>query len=281
MDLKFAIYSQFTDKIDQLGASGAAEYALRLGFSAAELFSSTEGGEDILSDLTTVRGIHTTMKEHNLPVVCYSVYSNLWHNPNAEKILMQKAEFASELECPYLHHTLFPPYSLQQGDPSYEEVLEKIADSAAKIADHAAQYGVTCLYEDQGIYFNNVEGYDGFWQEMRRRCKNVGICADFGNILFVDGKPQDFLTRFVSEVKHVHIKDYLRKTVDRSPGLYWSQARKNLWLRDTMVGHGVVDFEPCMKLLQDAGYHGFYALELGHPEPFEDGVRQAMEYLTR
>lgn len=46
-------------------------------------------------------------------------------------------------------------------------------------------------------------------------------------------------------------------------------------------GHGVIDVEACMKILKDAGYNGAFALEISHPEPYEKGVEQAMEYLKR
>lgn len=60
---------------------------------------------------------------------------------------------------------------------------------------------------------------------------------------------------------------------------HWIRAKGNNWLRETMVGHGTIDIGACMKVLREAGYKGAYALELGHPEPFEKGVVQAMECL--
>ena len=34
-----------------------------------------------------------------------------------------------------------------------------------------------------------------------------------------------------------------------------------------------------MKVLSDTGYNGAYSLELCHPEPVEDGVRIARQYM--
>ena len=279
--MKIAFYTGFAEKIQELGPAGAAEYALRLGFSGVELLASIQGGVDSLPDLNTARELHRALKERGLPMVCCSVYADLWHNPRAEELLLQKAEFAAELECPYLHHTLFPTYCPGPNDPPFEEALEKIADSAAHIAKHAEKLGVTCLYEDQGAYFNNIEGYGKLLQAVKGRSAAAGVCADFGNILFVEGQPQAFIEAFAADVRHVHVKDYLLKRAERTPGLHWLKGSTDLWLRETMVGSGAVDIPACMQQLKAAGYNGWYALELCHPEPFEDGVRQAMEYLAR
>ena len=48
-----------------------------------------------------------------------------------------------------------------------------------------------------------------------------------------------------------------------------------------MVGHGTIDIKACMSILSEVGYKGAYALELGHPEPFEKGVEQAMGCLKK
>ncbi|MBQ2755637.1 MAG: sugar phosphate isomerase/epimerase [Oscillospiraceae bacterium] len=278
--MNFTFYTQFTDALFQFGHSGAAEYAKKLGYSSVELFSpGGPGYPDILPDHATAHTLHETLKKQEVPVACYTVPTDLWHNPNAEKLLMYKAELASELECPYLHHTLFMSYNIKEGDPSYEEARDRILESAAKVADHAKKHGVTCIYENQGGYFNSVEGFKGFFEPLKARCSNVGVCADLGNILFVGEEPQDFLKEFAADVKHVHIKDYRRVVSETAPSPFWHPGKNNEWMQDCMVGDGVIDFAACIKLLKEAGYNGGYGLELVHPEPFEDGVVKAMELL--
>lgn len=155
-------------------------------------------------------------------------------------------------------------------------------DAAEQVARYAEPLGITCLFEDQGIYLNGLAGFGKFFYELKRRCSNVGVCGDVGNILFVDEDPVDFFEMFKEDIKHVHIKDYLRKpAAKQSIGHYWLPTRGGQWLRETMVGSGIVDFESCMKVLKSVGYQGGLGLELGHPEPFEVGVQQAMEYLNK
>lgn len=280
--MKFAMYTGFSSKVQEEGIECAAEYAVQLGFSAVEFFADCvcEADPGILS-MESAKHAREVLERHHLQTACYSVYADLWKNPEGEKRVMEQVQVAAALGAPYLHHTLLPWLTLSEEAPGYEEAMEGIVEIAGRIADYADTFGITCIYEDQGYYVNGVNGFQGFWDRMKKRCKNVGICGDLGNILFADEMPEDFLQVFIEDVRHVHVKDYLRKKAVMSPGKYWVKAKEDIWLRDTMVGNGIIDFETCMTMLKNAGYQGYFALESLHPEPYEAGVEQAMEYLSR
>lgn len=280
--MDFSMYTRFSDIIAEKGMEQATEYASKLGFTSVEMYEDVVSGEKyVIPDVAAAIKAKAVLKEKGLSVACYSVYADIWKSEETVNELMQLVEIAAELGSPYFHHTLLPGGGLQGTPSSYEEGIRAAVDAAARIADYAAGFGITCIYEDQGQYVNGVKGFCGFWTEIKKRCRNVGICGDLGNILYVNETPESFLEAFVKDICHIHVKDYLWKKSPVSPGKYWNQGRGDNWLRDTMVGSGVVDFEACMKTLKEAGYHGAFALELGHPEPYEAGVQQAMEYLKR
>lgn len=280
--MKFTMYTGFSKKVLEYGIEYAAEYALQMGFSSVEfLANSCREDNNAIIDVTTARHAKEVLDQYNLSVACYSVFSDLWKNSGEEKVLMKQVEIATALGSPYFHHTLIPWLTVPKSAPSYWEAIEKVVDSAARIADYGNTFGITCIYEDQGCYVNGVSGFQGFWNQMQMRCKNIGICGDLGNILFVNELPQDFLRTYIKDICHVHVKDYLWKKAEVSPGSYWVEAKDNSWLRDTMVGNGVIDFGTCMNILKNAGYQGYFSLENTHPEPYEEGVQQAMEYLKR
>ena len=277
--MEFVMFSGFTDALLSRGPAGVADYAKGLGFSGGELFASTEHPTcDPVSDHQTARELHGVFRKAGFPIACFSVYTNLWNRPENEAFLMKKAELAAELECPYLHHTLFPVYHPAPDDPGYAEAREQILESAIRIANHAARYGVTCLYEDQGGYFNSVAGYGCLWNDLERECKNVGVCADLGNILFVGETPEDFLRAFAPRVRHVHLKDYQRVASPTCPGDGFAPATPGVWLRDCDIGSGVVDFSTCLALLRKAGYTGPYALEI-LANQFDHAAKAAMTYV--
>ena len=185
--MKFTMYHNFADYVRDKGIEEAAEIALQLGFSSVEMFAAiVPGFENAISSVEEAKHMRTVLEKYHLPMSCYSVYVDLWRNPDNERELMKQAEIAAELGSPYFHHTLLPCDKDEAGFSNYDEAVCEIVEVAARIADYADTLGVTCIYEDQGYYVNGVEGFGKFWNRIKKRCKNVGICGDLGNILFGD-----------------------------------------------------------------------------------------------
>ena len=278
--MKFAMYNGFIENVRDVGIERAAEKALQLGFSSVEVFADlVSGNRNPIDDLTTAANVRKTLDQYGLTVSCYSVYADLWRNPTGESELKRHVRMAAVLGSPYIHHTLLPWLVPPETMPTSEVVIQDVAEAAVRIADYAATMGITCIYEIQGYYVNGVKGFRLFWDKVKSQCDNVGICGDLGNALFVNEKPENFLAEFASDICHVHVKDYQCQRATTSPGRYWTHAIDDIWLRDSVVGNGVVDFRTCLSILKDSGYDGCFALENGHPEPFEEGVHQAMAHL--
>lgn len=277
--VKYSFYMYFTEMLVRDGAQKTAEYARAMGFSSVEMLESI-GRDTLIPDIKTAEEIRRVFAEYDLTFACYSVGCDVYGNPASEDALVRHAELAAALGCPYLHHTLKTGLKMTADSPETDAVLEEVTAAAIRIANRAKPLGVTCIYEDQGMYANGIENFGRFYREVHRVCDNTGVCGDFGNILFVDEDPAAFLSAFASDILHVHVKDYLRKNFsDVIPTGGWYPTKHGQYLRDTTVGAGIIDIPACMKVLHDAGYNGAYALELCHPEPFEDGVRIAMQYM--
>ncbi len=280
--MKFTMYAGYSSMLKREGAAATADYAVKMGFSSVEVLESTgEGYPYSVPDVASAKEIKKVLDDHGLVTACYSVGTTIYKNPDAVESLMRQAEIAAALGCPYLHHTLITGYRVTPDLPAFDEVMADIVPSAVRIAEYAKTLGVRCLYEDQGLYANGLEGFGAFYSQVKEGTDNVGVCGDMGNCLFVDCEPEKFFAAFATEIYHVHVKDYLRKSVPESPGIYWLPTRGGNWLRGTTIGSGIVDYDACMHILKTAGYAGHYALELEHPEPFEDGVRQGIQYLGR
>lgn len=284
--MEYTMYNRFNAMLAEKGAEETAEYACRMGFSSVEVLESTAPGRPKeIPDRHAAAEVRRILEAHGLRAACYSVGTCIWQpqpgeNP-AEESLKKQAEIAAELGSPFLHHTLIPWLRLPENAPERLSATEQVTETAARIARYAAPLGVTCIYEDQGLYCNGVEGFGLFFREMKNRCSNVGVCGDVGNVLFVDEGPVPFFEAFARDIVHVHIKDYLRQTAPVAPGPEWLLTKGGSWLRDAMVGDGVIDFAGCVRILKEAGYDGALAMELSHPEPFDEGVRKGMEYLNR
>lgn len=277
--MKFAFYSRFQTMLAEVGVQEAAKYARAHGFDGVEFYCDTVANVSAIPTVADAKEVKTVLDAYGLPMVCVSCAYDAVLCPDAIKTMQETIEITSALGAPFLHHTLL--LNPVKGE-SEAEILRKIdlaADAAVAIADAAKEYGITCIYEDQGRYVNGRERFGRFFEKVKSRAENVGVCADVGNILFADEEPEDFIAAFADDIKHVHVKDYLRKKVPVSPGGGWKPTRGGDFLRNTVIGHGVIDFPRVMALLREIGYDGYFALELDHPEPFEDGIEQALAYL--
>lgn len=267
------MFTGFNTALKERGAAGCAAYARELGFSGIEGYPSAE-----LDSVEQAREIKAAMANEGLVTSCFS-YATTLCGEDADKhedYLKHLIDVAHEMGSPYLHHTLVAGCSTRKlGQPCFDEVFEEVVERAGRVADYAAGAGMMCLYEDQGYLFNGADRFDRFMTAMNR--KNVGVCADFGNILFAGETPESFIGNNSTRIYNVHIKDYLRKSGNEpDPGPGWLRTRAGDYLRDTVPGHGTINMVACLKLLQECGYDGYYALEFGGPEPYDWGTRLAI-----
>ncbi|MBE6561885.1 MAG: sugar phosphate isomerase/epimerase [Ruminococcaceae bacterium] len=277
--MDFAYYNYFTGKAKKDGIEAAADYARALGFTSVEPL----GGMDCRYPATVEEAAHMkqVLQSRGMHTACYSVGITVWNNPAAEEALMTHLRVAAAAGSPYFHHTLLLSLAPIPGGPSYEEAMEAVLPVALRVAKRAAELGVMCLYEPQGMYFNGLAGLGTFFTEMKRLTSNVGICADLGNTYFADESVLPILEKFGRDVKHVHVKDYTFPDTPPADGKKCYISKGGKYFRDTLPGTGAVDFAACRRLLDAAGYTGAYAMENSHPEPFEEGVKRAMCALTQ
>ena len=160
-----------------------------------------------------------------------------------------------------------------------EKALDLIVPAAVRVAKHAHSLGVRCIYEDQGDYFNGVEGFGAFFRAVKAQCPYVGVCGDVGNTLFVDESPVDFFRAFGESIVHVHIKDYLGASApDETPG--WEGASlAGTYYKGCTIGTGCVNVAACVEELKRVGYTGAFALENSYETDFPSGCRGAMQFL--
>ena len=278
--MNFTMYSGFYGMVAAGGIEKAAEYAKNLGFSSVEFLDFTGVARPpVIATREDAKRVRDTLEKYGLSVACYSVYANLWKSERTERDLIDHTRIAAELGSPYLHHTILPWMNIPENLSERQKVFDEVLPSVVRVADAATEVGITCLYEEQGFFVNGVEDYGNFYRAVKKQCGHVGVCGDLGNILFVDENADVFFREFIGEIKHVHVKDYLRQSALQSPGNGWMRTKNGDWLLDTRIGNGVVKIEECIRLLRAAGYQGKFAMELCFTEGYEEAASQAMNYL--
>jgi inosose dehydratase len=89
----------------------------------------------------------------------------------------------------------------------------------------------------------------------------VYLLFDSGHLTFSGENPEEILRKYVSRIKHVHLKD-IRKDV-----LAKVREEKLSFLKSvklgvfTIPGDGMIDFEPLFKILDENNYEGWFVVE--------------------
>lgn len=150
--------------------------------------------------------------------------------------------------------------------------LAKVTDALKECAEVAEEVKVTLSLENHG-------GMPGRGEEVLQVLDAVGspflkACCDIGNFMGADQSPEDG-TRLVAPVTgYVHIKD--NSLTDGEP-----HGRASKAMEGATVGEGVVDVEACLRILKDAGYSGYLALEYEGQEEEHSGVKKSLAFLRQ
>lgn len=257
MNSKFCLYSAPFKR--PMTVFEKVDAAVAFGLSNMETISL---GELADPDPDIVRKLRRYGDERGIRFTCTSVGVDLVREDRREKVelLKRHAEAAAILGSPYLHHTIAcsisnPQESIENRELYYQRGIEAVRE----VYDYAETLGVRTVFEDQGYIFNGVAGFQRFLQDVDR---NVGVVADFGNIMFVDERVEDFIPAFADRIVNVHVKDFIvtsKEVRDIEPGEY--MTRGGNYLRDCPLGKGDVDFTAAFRELEKIGYQGYYALE--------------------
>ena len=220
-------------------------------------------------------------REKGLEITCFSAGIDLAARDGVDRISLVKrwADCAAAAGSPYLHHTLALSLTPSYGPVTYQEIKNRVTPAAREIFDYAADLGVLCLYEDQGMYCNGAARFGDFLGGLDRP---AGVCLDFGNCLFVDEAPEVFGSLFLPLVKHAHLKDYLvRPSTMPHPGEACHMTAAGNYLLELPMGYGSVQFETVFAMLLRQGYDGWFATEYTGPgdvAELELSVRNVRRY---
>lgn len=276
------MYYGFCELLCDNSVEDTIAYLKRHNLEGVEfIFSGKDPSRDLIGNVYTAQKLGEAFKKEGISVACYSAYSDMFDRGEIEATL-KRCEIAQALGSPFIHHTVIPQLDFPIDPEDFDKKLPVALDTAEMIANHAQKHGLTVLYEEQGRYINGVERFGMFFNEMKKRCSNVGVCADLGNIFFAGEKPEDFIAAYIDDIKHVHIKDYHFCPIEKhptAPSVEWRDV-KGGWIEHSVVGEGVVNFEKCLQLLKSSGYNGYYSLEICHGGPLDYGIKTATNVLT-
>ena len=234
--------------------------------------------------------IKAAIDESGLPVSCISCFVDLVSEsapygamPDAQEAVKECIDLAKAIGCDRVHHTLVTRLNGNRLD--YAPIFQKVLPIAEELADYAKSRGIEILYEPQGMIFNGLVGYSTFFDLMRARHKNVGLCLDVGNPLWVGEDCYSLAEKYADYIRHVHLKDYVlgtakkeeeSGTVDRGQLLetpYRTLLTRRI--KEVRLATGIIDLKRVFDILTSANYSGALSIEDNTCPDFADTARNA------
>lgn len=234
----------------------------------------------LLKDQT--EDIKAAIRESGIGVRCISCYADLVgegapyeKNTATTEAVKRCIDLAKEIGCPQIHHTLVTRLTGNRLD--YTPIFQKVLPIAEELADYAESRGIEILYEPQGMIFNGLVGYSTFFDLMLARHKNVGLCLDVGNTLWVDEDCYMLAKKYAQHVRHVHLKDYIiGNRVSESGGACAKEPIVTPYrtllgkpIKEVALGQGIIDLARVFDILTSSGYTGSFSIEDNSGADFE------------
>ncbi|GGU68954.1 TIM barrel protein [Lentzea flava] len=138
-----------------------------------------------------------------------------------------------------------------------DEEWNTLVDTCAKIREIAAKHGLTTvLHPHVGTHVEREAEVDRFLAD-----SDLQLCLDTGHLLIGGTDPVELARRYPDRIGHVHLKDVRDEIAAkvRSGELSYTDAvEQGIYVP---LGDGDVDVEALVKLVQEAGYTGWFVLE--------------------
>jgi len=147
-----------------------------------------------------------------------------------------------------------------KGKGSFEEQQKRAADGLHRLSEYCARLGLNCIVENHGGLSSNGKWLAGVMKMVS--LPNCGTLPDFGNFALGDGKEYD---------------RYLGVT-ELMPFAKAVSAKSNNF--DAQGNCVETDYRRMMKIVLDAGYHGYLGIEYeGNKLSEPEGIRATKKLL--
>ncbi len=271
-----------------MAATGATRFdicdiAVRLGYTGMEFINLdypafSKAGEDT-GELA--RRLRAHCEERGLPVVAYAFSGNYLSGNPGEVLEKHKRhiELASLLGTTLVRQDTGYALPAHPGY-SWREAMRDVVPYIREVCDIAAERGIIVTIENHGNVFQ-----DGYRVEELIRAvgrENYGWLFDLGNMESAGDSADIVLSRYaLPYLRHVHVKDNLKKPGDVIAPEGFSLSRRGEYKRATVLGHGETPIVAVVNQLKRSGYAGWYTVEFEGPEENLYALEKGRAYLAR
>lgn len=280
---------------------GLSTYSLQQALNRGDMtvldairFIAEQGGEHVeivpmgysLEDQPEWIGqIRETAAEVGIDISNYAIGANFVALESEEALeqeirnVMKHVDIAAALGVTRMRHDVAFRPAHEGTVPQFETDLPIIVQACRRIADYAAERGITTSLENHGYYVQSSERVRRVLHETAR--DNFKTTLDVGNFLCVDEDPISAVKNNIPYASMVHAKDFYLRPESRNPGEGWFQTAHGNFLRGAIVGHGDIDMYGVFRVLKQSGYDGYISVEFEGMEDCRTASRIAMDNVRR
>lgn len=162
----------------------------------------------------------------------------------------------------------------------FEENLHLMVEGSRRIADYAAQFGITTTLENHGFSAQASDRVQRILLSVNR--PNFKTTLDVGNFLCVDENPLVGVKKNLPYASLVHVKDFYVRPFYEHPGEGdWFLTVNDNYLRGAILGQGDLPMREIIKLIKQSGYDGYITLEFEGMEDCRVGSSIGLKNLKR
>ncbi|MEK4362786.1 sugar phosphate isomerase/epimerase [Paenibacillus sp. FSL M8-0212] len=280
---------------------GLSTYSLQQALDRKELtvpdairWIADQGGEHVeivpmgfslIENPELIDEIKAVAKEVGIDISNYAIGANFAVQEDAEALeqeiqnVMRHVDVAAALGVKLMRHDVAFRPAPEGTVAQFEIDLPVLVKACQRIADYAADFGITTSVENHGYYVQSSERIQRLLHETAR--SNFKTTLDVGNFLCVDEDPVSAVKNNIPYASIVHAKDFYWRPSYRNPGEGWFQTSHGNYLRGAIVGHGDIDMPEVFRVLKQSGYDGYISVEFEGMEDCKTASRIAMDNVRR
>jgi len=277
---------------------GLSSYSLARAIQANEMsitdaivWISNHGGEhieivpigfDLNNNPGLIDQIRKQADESGIEISNYAIGANLTCDDesayeNEIQRVMKEVDVANALGVKLMRHDVASrsDISIKQ----FQADLPKMAEACQRIADHAAQYGITTSVENHGYYIQASDRVQALIHAVNR--PNFKTTLDIGNFMCADEDSVAATKNNISYASMVHIKDFYLRPSYLNPGNGWFRTTAGNYLRGAISGQGDIDMREVLRVIKHSGYDGYLSIEFEGMEDCRTGSEYGLQNIRR
>jgi inosose dehydratase len=247
-----------------------------LGFPALETFGK------VLEDYERDRGgFGGLLEKHGVRLNAAYLFSTLLDPAKAEEDIEQNLRWARMAKALGAEAVVIGALNRDRDRYTVEE-FRVLAGTLDEIGRRCLDLGLpACFHPHTGTPVETRAEIDMLMELVDPEL--VFFAPDTGQIAKGGSDPVEVMRTYLSQVRHVHLKDFIGGQVQRNAD--GDEIDRSGFLDYTPLGDGVVDIPEVFRALDDAGFAGWVNVELdgneSDPRPAKPAAARSKEYLER